>query len=85
MNLHGVIHETRQNLAEVERSVDLLIDGDVIQPLVSEPTVTLEVSSSFRVVKKRKEAQLQQRISDVECDRQEVLYNSNLRESLDFF
>ena len=80
MNLHGVIHETRRNLAEVERSVDLLIDGDLVHPLVSELMVTLEVSSSFTVKKKREEAQLQRRISEIECDRQEVLYNSNLRE-----
>jgi len=45
VNLHGVIHETRRNLAEVERSVDLLIDSDLIHPLVSELAVMLEASS----------------------------------------
>lgn len=38
VNLHAVICETRRNLAEVERSVDLLIEGDLIQPLVSDQT-----------------------------------------------
>jgi len=45
VNLHGVIHETKQNLVDVERSVDLLIGGDLIHPLVSELTAMLEVSS----------------------------------------
>lgn len=43
--MHAVIRETKQSLAEVEHSVDLLIDDDPIQPLVGELTVTLEISS----------------------------------------
>lgn len=43
--MHAVIHETRQNLAEVEHNVDLFIDGDLIQPLVSQFTVISVVSS----------------------------------------
>jgi hypothetical protein len=80
-----VIHETRQNLAEVEHNIDLLIDGDLVQPLVSQFTVTSGVSSRFRVEQKREEVQLERRKSDIECDRREVLHNSNLRELLDLF
>jgi len=45
VNLHAVIYETRQNLAEVEHHVDLLIDDDLIHPLVSGFVVILEVPS----------------------------------------
>ena len=44
MNLHAEIYETRRNLAEVERNVDLLVEGDSIRPLVSEWAVEWAVS-----------------------------------------
>ena len=44
MNLHAAIYETRRNLAEVGRSVNLLVGGDSVRPLVSEWAVEWAVS-----------------------------------------
>ena len=84
MNLHAVTYETRRYLAEVERNVDLLVEGDSIRPLVSE----WAIGGWYHLItseQKREEVRLQRRISDIERHKQEVLSISDLRELSDLF